>query len=159
MSEIACFQQLSRAAGQTLSNLDVRRDSGDDCRSDYWSTSMIAHKISLTLRVGWLLLCIGLVVLFALTSNDTSHRDNDIVLGYLLIALAFPASLLSIWLMGWVTELPHLLFGANISIPGGWVGMVLTSPLIIVAGYLQWFVLIPKLWRFATASQRKRRLS
>lgn len=120
---------------------------------------MIAHKISLTLRVGWLLLCIGLVVLFALTSNDTSHRDNDIVLGYLLIALAFPASLLSIWLMGWVTELPHLLFGANISIPGGWVGMVLTSPLIIVAGYLQWFVLIPKLWRFAAASQRKRRLS
>jgi hypothetical protein len=116
---------------------------------------MLGHKIGLALRIGWLLLCIGLVALFAGTYNEASHRDNDIVLGYLLIALAFPASLLSIWLMGWITEIPHLLFGANILIPGGWVGMLLTSPLIILVGYLQWFVLLPKLWHSARARTRK----
>ena len=113
------------------------------------------HKLAVILRIGWLLLCIGLVALFSVTYNETSHRDNDIVLGYFLIALAFPASLLSIWLVGWVIELPYLLFGTNISIPGGWMGMLLTSPLIIVAGYLQWFVLVPRLWHFAIASLRK----
>jgi hypothetical protein len=114
----------------------------------FWQleNGMFGHKVAVALRIGWLLLCIGLVALFACTYNETSFRDNDIVLGYLLIALAFPASLLSIWVIGWITELPHLLFGANFSIPGGWVGMLLTSPMIIVAGYLQWFVLVPNLW-------------
>jgi len=53
-------------------------------------TSPVALKIG---KIAWLTVFVLNTTALIITYNTTTNRDNDIVLGYLLIVLTFPAGL------------------------------------------------------------------
>lgn len=101
----------------------------------------MALKIS---RIAWLTISLLITTVLIATYNTTTHRDNDIVLGYLLIVLTFPTGSALLACGGFLLNL-----FSNAAIPGGRLGMLLTSAVFLSAGYLQWFTVLPALWRFA----------
>jgi hypothetical protein len=111
------------------------------------SMNVAGRKRSLAPRLAWLTLCLAAFALYTATYNQTTHRDNDIVLAYIFFALGFPASLLAAWAIGGIAYTAFHLFGLTV-LPNGRAGMLVTSVLLVLAGYVQWFILLPRLWRW-----------
>jgi hypothetical protein len=101
----------------------------------------VALKIS---KIAWLTISLLITAVLTATYNTTTQRDNDIVLGYLLIVLTFPTGSALLACGGFLLNLFSIA-----AIPGGRLGMLLTSAALLSAGYLQWFILLPALWRLA----------
>ncbi len=97
------------------------------------------------IKLGWLFIFLLVTIPLVVTYNSTTHRDNDIVLGYAQIALTFPTGPL---VLGYLAEALDLLF--SIQLPAGRLGMTLFSVGFLTVGYLQWFVVLPALWRLLT---------
>ncbi len=95
-------------------------------------------------KTAWLTVSLLITTALIVTYNTTTHRDNDIVLGYLLIVLTFPSGSALLACGGFLLSL-----FSNGALPGGRLGMLLTSAVLLPAGYLQWFIVLPALWRLA----------
>ena len=46
------------------------------------------------IKIAWLSVALLIVVPLVVTYNPTAHRDNDVVLVYVLLALTFPSGVL-----------------------------------------------------------------
>lgn len=99
------------------------------------------HSVMLrTVRAFWVvagMLCLA-------WSATSEAPDAFIAVGWALIALTFPAGglvfvlfgFLAVGSRGWVAD----------PLPGRW-GMVVLGLVMLAAGYWQWFVLIPRIWK------------
>ena len=81
----------------------------------------------------WLGLCLA-VLGFAFVQRQI--HDMDIAYTYLMLFLTFPAGLLVALVLAAV--------GASVSLPTGFIFALISWPLFVILGYLQWFVLLPK---------------
>lgn len=95
------------------------------------------------LRNAWLGLMIC-ALLFAVGSRQ--YQEMDIAVTYLMLFLTFPAGLLFAVLVAALSSFEHYL-------PGGLLGILVTWPFFLVFGYVQWFVLIPAIYRRYTKRQ------
>ena len=85
------------------------------------------------LAAAWLGLCLAALG-FAFVQRQI--HDMDIAYTYFMLFLTFPAGLL--------VALFLALISVGVSLPGGFAGALVTWPLFVALGYLQWFVLLPK---------------
>ena len=85
----------------------------------------------------WLVACAA-VLAFAVSQRG--YSDMDIAFTYFMFFLSAPAGFAVGYLFG--------LASIFISLPGGLVYALVTWPLFVVLGYLQWFVFAP--WFYLT---------
>jgi hypothetical protein len=102
----------------------------------------------------WLAACLA-VLAFTLSAYSPGPRsDAVVVFAWAMVALGFPASLLvSLALAAFlalVDVMPEFPFG---SVPFH-IGLPLVWSAFCAAGYAQWFVLIPRIWRSTHKSER-----
>src|SRR5574340_844211 len=78
-------------------------------------------------------------IMFASRSAPDAVKGAETVLAYVLLILAFPVALL----------VPFVLIGLALLWPGGGSILGLGGMWLVffVAGYVQWFILLPWLWR------------
>jgi hypothetical protein len=105
-------------------------------------------------KIAWLSLAVLIAVPLVVTYNPTSNRDNDIVLGYGLLALTFPSGLVVAALYASVGYTLEVLFSAQL--PVGRLAMIVDCAVFLSAGYLQWFVVIPSIWAALKRKQLRR---
>jgi hypothetical protein len=86
----------------------------------------------------WLVACAAVLV-FAVSQREFS--DMDIAFTYFMFFLSAPAGFAVGYLFGFASIF--------ISLPSGLVYALVTWPLFVVLGYLQWFVFTPWLYRTA----------
>ena len=90
----------------------------------------------------WFTVCL-LVLVFAFVQRDI--HDTDIAFTYFMLYLTFPVGYLLAYLAGFV--LMSLNHAYGIVAPGGFVPNLVAWVLFVIAGYFQWFVLLPHLVR------------
>ena len=90
----------------------------------------------------WLAACVSVLV-FAFIQRNI--HDTDIAFTYLMIFLTFPIGYGLAALLGLIFWGLYNLFG--VFSPGGFLPNTFTWIIFVVAGYFQWFVLIPWLYQ------------
>lgn len=107
----------------------------------------MSRPVVLAAKLGWLILAVG-ILMFTLYLYDgtPATRDAELILVYSMLALAFPASqvvTLTLAAIGYVAEAS----GKSFSIPTTYLTIIVEWVVFLCAGYFQWFVLLPWLWR------------
>jgi hypothetical protein len=89
----------------------------------------------------WLIACVAALV-FAYANRQ--YADTDILFAYAMLALTFPSGLI-------VAAALAALFAAldtfGIAVPGSFATSLAIWPLLVAIGYVQWFALVPRLFR------------
>jgi len=106
--------------------------------------------VTRVLRAVWLLSTAGLLAFTLATWNQAENRDLDLFMTWGMIVAAFPSSFAVVYICG------ALLMWAGTAIPTGRLGIALVWCVFFGAGYLQWFVLIPKLLRSRRRTDMRR---
>jgi len=102
-----------------------------------------ARKIIIVLKITWIMLSF-IVLAYSFRSYEATYNpETEILLAYLMGALSFPSSFLVILLMG---SLARVLHHFSVSVPSNHTTCVLVWLAFFIAGYLQWFKLLPFLW-------------
>jgi len=103
-------------------------------------------KIIIALWAGATVLVLA-ITLYAF--DGTSNSDIGIFFGWCMLALSFPGSLL--------IPLVHVALydGLSIMIETSYLSLVLDWLGFFVIGYVQWFVLLPWLWRKCKARRAR----
>lgn len=104
-------------------------------------------RLALTAKVFWLLLSTG-ILLFTLHLYDgmPATRDAELILMYGMLVLSFPASQVVLLILGAIGSLAEV-WGGGFSIPTNHLTLVVDWLFFLGVGYLQWFMLLPWLWR------------
>jgi hypothetical protein len=102
-------------------------------------------------KIAWLSLAFLIAVPLVVMYNPTANRDNDLVLGYALLALTFPTGFVVAALYAVVGYVLGTLFSAQL--PVGRLAMILDCVVFLTAGYLQWFVVVPAIWTILRKKQ------
>lgn len=98
-------------------------------------------------KVGWLSMATGVLVFtFYLYDGTPITHDAELILLYGMLALSFPASQLVALILGSVGYIAEK-WGVDLSIPMSYMTLAVEWLIFLGAGYLQWFVLLPWLWR------------
>lgn len=89
------------------------------------------------LKIGWVILCIGILIQFLLHPESWTNYEVTMLLGIEMMVISFPVGLL-VWLWVWVFGFifPDMVVLPQVSVPLYWVTLMLI-------GYLQWFKLVP----------------
>lgn len=97
--------------------------------------------------VKWLWILIALLALLAslVAYDGTPNSDADLLLAYAMLSLSFPSGLVIAISLGLLGQIAYAITGyvfttSYASIAVDWL-------IAFVAGYVQWFVLLPWLWR------------
>lgn len=93
--------------------------------------------MGLALRNAWIGLMIC-VLLFAVGARQ--FQEMDIAVIYFMLFLTFPAGLLFAVIVAALSTPEHYL-------PGGLLGTLVVWPFFFMFGYIQWFILIPAIYR------------
>lgn len=92
------------------------------------------------------LLCAVIVLLVVLYNYDGApNSDVDVFLAYGMLAISFPVGLLITVLASGMGYLAYVRYGYVI--PVSYWSISITWFCFVSAGYWQWFVLVPGLWR------------
>jgi hypothetical protein len=105
--------------------------------------SVIENSVSKFTRWVWLAVSLAALLaamLFASQPMPDASKGADMLLAYIMVILSFPAGLLAPFVLMAVSSFLWK-DGSNLA---GLTGMWLC---FLVAGYVQWFVLVPWLWR------------
>jgi hypothetical protein len=107
----------------------------------------MSAQVSSVLKWFWLSCSIGVLLLtFAIFDGTPATRDAEVVLLYGMLVLCFPVGQLVVvifWLVGLLIETTM----HKLVIPAGYLTLVVEWLIFFAAGYVQWFVLLPWLWR------------
>lgn len=103
-------------------------------------------------RTIWVALSIAILVagICLYVKGNEADKDGIIILGFAMIALSFPLGVLLNAIVGMVFMLLDRL---TVSIPDTWPVFVVVWLAFSIAGYWQWFVLVP----FLVTKARSRR--
>lgn len=111
-------------------------------------------KSTLFSVVRWLWVAIAVMVLLVtlFLYYGSANSDADTLLAYGMLVLAFPIAFLVAIVVGGIGKVAFSAIGyvvgvSYLTIAVGWL-------LFFLAGYWQWFVLVPGLWRKARGRQR-----
>lgn len=91
----------------------------------------------------WLAMWAALLFTFNVVIQE---RDSDVVLYFGMQALTFPSGFLVVWLLGALNAI-------GFSLPNGVLGQYIFIFIFVLAGYCQWFILLPRLVRFFHRAQ------
>jgi hypothetical protein len=95
----------------------------------------------------WLACSVGLLLLtLSIYDGTPATRDAELVLLYGMLFLCFPVSQL-VALVFWLICLLIAATMHEFSIPVSYSTLVIEWLVLFIAGYFQWFVLLPWLWR------------
>jgi len=101
--------------------------------------------ISILVRILWLSICIAALVDAHIGYQGNSDWKLEEGLAFEMLILSFPASFVVVAVLILLGEGLRL-FG--LALPGSnRAEMTITWLLFVMAGYIQWFLLLPKLWR------------
>jgi hypothetical protein len=73
------------------------------------------------------------------------HHHVDEAVLYILLLLTFPAGLAAALLLAGLFAGLYAI--ARIEVPGGPIVMTATSVFISLTGFVQWFHIVPRIWR------------
>lgn len=95
----------------------------------------------------WLWMLGAFVVLLASLSayDGKPNSDADLLLGYAMLALSFPLGLAIAVALGLLGKVAYATTGYVFTT--SYMSIAVTWLVFFAAGYLQWFVLLPWLWR------------
>lgn len=97
------------------------------------------------LRWSWVATSIVALVFAMIVFDRGENRDIDIVLAWVMMTLSFPASVICAMLYGALFFMLESVFA--IQVGSGRGEMVATWVGLFAAGFVQWFYLVPYLWR------------
>jgi hypothetical protein len=107
----------------------------------------VRFRAILAVKVVWLLLAFGILAFTLYVYDGTpATRDVELILLYGMLVLSFPVSLIAALAVGAAGYLAEAL-GSRFSIPTGYLTLAFEWLILLGLGYLQWFVLLPRLWR------------
>ncbi len=95
------------------------------------------------LLVLWLATWAALLFTFNVVIQE---RDSDVVIYFGMQALTFPSGFLVVWLLG-------ALGSIGFALPNGVLGQYIFISIFVLAGYCQWFILLPRLVRIFRRAQ------
>jgi len=107
--------------------------------------SMLSFMMKRITRAIWLSLCLAVLglALVAWFSNPDSMRHHVVeFLVHWMSILGFPATWLAVLAMAYGMRALYELTG--VAVPGGLPGLLSYWCILVLAGYLQWFVLVPR---------------
>jgi hypothetical protein len=90
----------------------------------------------------WLAACVA-VLIFAFNAREI--HDTDIAFLSLMLVLTFPIGYAFAALVGVVFYALNSMFG--IVVPGGFIPNLLSWVFFVAAGYFQWFIVVPWLYK------------
>ena len=97
------------------------------------------------LRWAWAV-CAFLVLLVALVMYDgTPNSDADLFLGYAMLALSLPIGLMLALVLTLLGQMTYAATGYVFTT--SYFSILVTWLFFFAVGYVQWFVLLPLLWR------------
>jgi hypothetical protein len=109
------------------------------------SQAVMSAKV---LKVVWILCSVAVLVVTLVRYAPGPASDIGVFLVYGMLFLAFPISLLVAGLFALMALLQEQLKVPLLDLIGSnYVGFFVMWLAFFVAGYLQWFVLLPRLWR------------
>lgn len=108
--------------------------------------------IAIALKTIWILLNVSVLAVM-LVNHSKQDWEAQILMAYALLALSFPLGLVFQLFINVVGLLLIHYFGA--AFPDSYVVLVLTWLGFFLIGYLQWFKLVPLLFRRVQAEWRK----
>jgi hypothetical protein len=105
--------------------------------------------LSRVLCILWLAACAALLV-YTFLQRNTHEPDIDLTFTLAMLALTFPIGFVLGALGGFMFLFLYKALG--IVVPGGFLANAILWIFYVAAGYFQWFVLIPWLYRKARKS-------
>ncbi|WAC74274.1 hypothetical protein OU995_06005 [Roseateles sp. SL47] len=101
----------------------------------------------------WVLAAVAVLVSCLLLYDGKPNSDAELLLGYGMMVLAFPLGMGITTVLG---VLARVLFeSTGYVFTTSYVSMLVTWLMLFAVGYLQWFVLVPCLWRRWTARRQR----
>ena|SRR5688572_14424166 len=100
------------------------------------------------LKVGkliWITLSVIVLLVTLYSFNGKPNSDIEIFLGWSMLVLAFPTSLLVALLFAGIAMAADSLY--SIAIPTSYFSLLVSWIFLFATGYWQWFVLVPRLWQ------------
>jgi len=95
------------------------------------------------LKIAWVLIAFAILAICLVLHDERPNSDADVLLGYAMLTLSFP---IGVALAAGIGLLGRLLFEAmGYVFTTSYASMVIVWLVFFVAGYLQWFVFVPKL--------------
>lgn len=105
------------------------------------------YRFYLLVKACWFLLAVGtLAFTLYLYDGTPATRDAELILLYGMLTLSFPASQVVVLVLGGIGYLFELL-GVSFTIPTNYLMLLIEWIVLLGAGYLQWFVLLPWIWQ------------
>jgi hypothetical protein len=102
---------------------------------------VMKRTLWLTVKWGWIVLSVLLLLITLALFDGSPKSDVEILLGYGLLVLTFPIGLLLSIAEGFVGRAVFNLLGLTATTT--YMSLVTTWLVYTVAGYVQWFVLLP----------------
>lgn len=93
----------------------------------------------------WVTLAVVVLLVTLYGFDGKPNSDIEVFLVWSMLALAFPSSLLVAGVLAGISIAAERFFSTVIPTSYWWIGI--TWLCFFVVGYLQWFVLLPWLWR------------
>lgn len=112
------------------------------------------QTLLLTAKWGWIILSVLLLLITLALFDGSPKSDVDILLGYGLLILTFPIGLLLSIVDGFGGRAAFNLLGMTATTT--YMSLATTWFVYTVAGYLQWFVLLPWVIRRLRAKSARR---
>jgi hypothetical protein len=100
-------------------------------------------KLLKFIRFGWVILCLFVLCISFYYSSDDPKNDIEIFLIWSMVALSFPSG----FVVALVFTFLIILLGdsPNTMLDSAYLFIFVTWFAYFVVGYLQWFILVPKL--------------
>jgi hypothetical protein len=102
-------------------------------------------KIEQLFRWTWVAASVGALAVSLTVFDKAENRDIGIVLGWVMMTLSFPASIVCAALYALLFVMLESLFG--IQVGASRAGMAATWIGLFGSGYFQWFYVSPHLWQ------------
>ena len=96
-------------------------------------------------RAIWTIIALALLVVCLYGFDGKPNSDIEILLAWSMLVLAFPISVLVALILTGLSIVSERVFAAVIPTSYWWI--IITWLCFFIAGYWQWFGLIPWLWR------------
>lgn len=96
-------------------------------------------------KATWITLAVIALLVTLYGFDGKANSDIGVFLAWSMLALAFPSSLLVAAVFAGMSIAAEKWFATVIPTSYWWIGVTWAG--FFVAGYLQWFVLVPWMWR------------
>jgi len=99
--------------------------------------------ISLALKWIWVLGAVLVLLITLVVYDGAPNSDADLLLGYGMLTLAFPLGLALAVTLGFLGQIVYAMTGCVLTT--SYASIILTWCVFFITGYVQWFVLFPRL--------------